>query len=43
MKRGFRVKHMLMDGQFEPLCSELSEMKIELNCVSADKHVLENE
>jgi hypothetical protein len=43
MKRGFRLNHMLMDGQFESIRGDLSLMQIELNCVSADEHVPEIE
>jgi hypothetical protein len=39
MKRGFKLDHMLMDGQFEPLWAELADLSITLNTVSNDEHV----
>jgi hypothetical protein len=41
MKRGFKLNHMLMDGQFEPLQADLANMAITLNTMSNDKHVPE--
>jgi Reverse transcriptase (RNA-dependent DNA polymerase) len=43
MKRGFNISIILMDGQFESLRGDLSEMKITLNTVSNDEHVPEIE
>jgi hypothetical protein len=43
MKRGFKLDHMLMDGQFEPLRAELADLSITLNTVSNDVHVPEIE
>ncbi len=37
--RGFKVKTLLMDGQFEPMRGSFSELGILLNTVSADEHV----
>jgi hypothetical protein len=39
MKRGFRITHLLMDGQFETLHGDIAELRITLNTVSADEHV----
>ena len=39
MKRGFRVKNILLDGQFECLHGELSTLGITVNVVSNDEHV----
>jgi hypothetical protein len=36
MKRGFKLDHMLMDGQFEPLRAKLADLSITLNTVSND-------
>ena len=41
--RGFRVRHLLMDGQFAPMIGMLAEWGIELNIVAADEHVPEIE
>jgi hypothetical protein len=42
-KRGFQVKTMLMDGQFEGLIGDLSEIGITLNTVARGEHVPEVE
>jgi len=42
-KRGFRIRHAHMDGQFEPLMAVMAEMQITLNVTSADEHVPEIE
>ena len=42
-KRGFKIHHAHMDGQFEPLRGALAEMKINLNTASNDEHVPEIE
>ena len=42
-KRGFKITHAHMDGQFEPLRAELAKMKISLNTASNDEHVPEVE
>jgi hypothetical protein len=42
-KRGFRARYCHVDGEFEPLCSDISEMKIELNTALNDEHVPEIE
>jgi len=42
-QRGFRVRHALMDGQFEPLRGDLAAMGVELNTASNDEHVPEIE
>lgn len=42
-KRGFCIQHLFMDGQFEPMRSDILDMKINLNIVSANKHVPEIE
>jgi hypothetical protein len=34
MKRGFKLDHMLMEGQFEPLRAELADLSITLNTVT---------
>jgi hypothetical protein len=41
MRRGFRINHMLMDGQFESLHADLANLQITLNMVSNNKHVPE--
>jgi septation ring formation regulator EzrA len=38
-QRGFRITHMMMDGQFENLRGDLADMQIGLNTVSSDEHV----
>jgi hypothetical protein len=43
MKRGFRVKNLLMDGQFEVLRGNLAEFQITLNTVAMGEHVPEVE
>ena len=43
MKRGFRITNVLMDGQFESMRGELSELGITLNTVSNNEHVPEIE
>jgi hypothetical protein len=40
-KRGFRIHHMLMDGQFESFRAYLADLRINLNTVSADEHIPE--
>jgi hypothetical protein len=42
-KSGFRILHLLMDGQFEPLRAEPADLQINLNTVSKNKHVPEIE
>lgn len=42
-KRGFRITHILMDGQFEPIRGELGGLHITLNTVANDEHVPEVE
>jgi TPP-dependent 2-oxoacid decarboxylase len=39
MKRGFKLDHILMDGQFEPLQAKLADMAITVNTISNDEHV----
>ena len=39
----YKLTHLLMDGQFEPLQVDLAAMGIELNVVSNDEHVPEIE
>jgi len=41
--RGFIVRYMYMDGEFECLRYDLADMKIHLNIVSRDEHVPEIE
>ena len=36
--RGFEIIHLLIDGQFEPICGELSNLRITLNTVANDEH-----
>lgn len=43
MKRGFNITTILMDGQFEPLRTDLAGLNISLNSVSRDEHVPEIE
>jgi hypothetical protein len=43
MKRGFKIKHMLMDGQFESLRADIADLQITLNTVANDEHVPEIE
>jgi hypothetical protein len=43
MKRGLKITHMLMDGQFKPLSGALSDLHINLNVVSNAEHVPEIE
>jgi hypothetical protein len=42
-KRGFIVKTVLMDGQFEPLRGDLADLQLKLNTVSNDERVPEVE
>eukprot|EP00957_Ditylum_brightwellii_P064695 4909944-Ditylum_brightwellii.AAC.1 len=42
-KRGFRVKHMLMDGQFECLRERLTGKGVNLIICSEDEHIGEIE
>jgi hypothetical protein len=42
-KRGFIVKTILMDGQFEPLHGDLADLQLTLNTVSNDEHIPEVE
>jgi hypothetical protein len=42
-RRGFRVTHVLMDGQFDPIRGELASLGITLNTVANDEHVPEAE
>ena len=41
--QGFKVDTILADGQFEPICGEITNLGICLNTTSQDKHVLEVE
>jgi hypothetical protein len=43
MKRGFKITHILLDGQFEPLHGEAAGLGITRNVVSRDEHVPEAE
>eukprot|EP00978_Attheya_sp_CCMP212_P014514 scaffold37028_cov57-Attheya_sp.AAC.5 len=43
IKRGFRITHFFMDGQFDSLHGEMAAMLINLNTVSNDKHAPEIE
>ena len=43
MKRGFKIDMCLMDGQFEPIRGNLSEMSITMNTVAKGEHVPEVE
>ena len=36
---GFIVKHALMDGQFKPLCENLTSIGVNLNVTTANKHI----
>ena len=36
---GFEIIHLLMDGQFDPICGDLASLGITLNTVANDKHV----
>ena len=38
-RRGFEIAHLLMDGQFEPIRGDLSNLGITLNTVANDEHV----
>ena len=38
-KRGFQVKDLLMDGQFNVIKNDLAERNVELNITSANEHV----
>jgi hypothetical protein len=40
---GFRIRHGLMDGQFEPICGDLEVMGMMLNTASNNDHVPEIE
>ena len=42
-RRGFKIIHLLMDGQFEPIHGDLSSLRITLNTVANDDHVPEVE
>jgi len=42
-QQDFNIKLILADGQFKPMCHDLSEMRIALNVVSRDEHVPEAE
>ena len=37
--QGFEIMHLLMDGQFEPICGDLASLGITLNTVANDEHV----
>jgi hypothetical protein len=39
MRRGFKISHMLMDGQFKLLRADMTDLQIKFNMVSNDKHV----
>ena len=41
--RGFKVDIVLADGQFEPICGEIADLRVHLNTTSRDKHVPEVE
>ena len=41
--RGFKVDTILADGQFEPICGEITDLRIHLNTTSRDEHVPEVE
>ena len=43
IQRGFRITHLMMDGQFETQRADLADLKITLNTVSNDEHVPEIE
>ena len=43
MKRGFRINTFLMDGQFDVIRGDLSELNITLNTVARGEHVPEVE
>ena len=38
-KRGFLVKRALMDGEFEPLRDDITQLTIDLNCTAPNEHV----
>jgi hypothetical protein len=42
-QHGFRVKHALMDGQFEPIHGDLAVMGMMLNTASNNEHMPEIE
>lgn len=42
-QRGFNISHNLLDGDFEPLRGDLSNIGIQLNVVARDEHVPEIE
>ena len=39
MQRGFKITNILMDGEFTCIRGNLSELQINLNIYSNDKHV----
>ena len=39
MRRGFKITHLLVDGEFEPLRGYMSSLAITLNTASHDEHV----
>ena len=41
--RGFKIMHLLMDRQLEPICGDLATFGITLNTVTNDEHVPEVE
>ena len=43
MQRGFCVTGICMDGQFEPIRANLAELQINMNVVSCDEQVPEDE
>jgi hypothetical protein len=42
-KRGFVITHLLMDGEFEPIRSDLALLGVNLNVASSNEHVPEIE
>jgi hypothetical protein len=42
-QQGFKVTHILLDGEFEPLRGDLAALEIQLNLVSNAEHVPEVE
>jgi hypothetical protein len=38
-QQGFMVKHILLDGEFEPLRESLAENGIQLNTMANNEHV----
>jgi hypothetical protein len=42
-RRGFWPRHGMMDGEFEPMRTEMLDLSLELNIASNDEHVPEVE